>query len=211
MFLAVGLVAVFPSICAARGPLIANISILGAVIGPSKWNGDPWDGAGKRNPKAFKAIGKIVNAGNASVPAVIKKVEKLAPTGRAPDVFGYVTTYGPTTTALSDTAATRFTLATKHSARRNTYHPRFNVSYDGWPVYKHTQFRIVLWDADRSRNEAIGVVNISYADVKNAVAAGKPIWVNVYKRSQGQIICIQIKASKAPPNAVAKVDGDKYQ
>jgi len=211
MFLCVGLALAFPSVSFAKKPLVVNVSIFGAVIGPSKWTGAPWDGTGKRNPKAFAATIKTVKSDGTPVPAVIKQVEKLAPKGAAaPDVFGYVTTYGPTTRALADSAATRFALATKRKAKRNTYTPRFDVTYDAWPVYAHTQFRIVLWDGDRSKNESIGVVNISQSDIADALDAGKPIWVNVYRRGQGQILYVKIRASKAAPNAVAKVEGEKY-
>jgi len=210
MLLCVGVVFAFPSVSFAKKPLVANVSILGAVIAPTRWTGAPWDGPAKRNPKTVAAVRKLMKG--AAPAEVIRGAGKLAPKGKAaPDVFGYVAVYGPTTRKLAHMAATRFALATMRDAKHNTYTPQFNVSYNGWPVYKHTQFRLVLWDADHSVNEQIGVVNVSYRDVANAVAAGKPVWVNVYRRSQTQILYVRIRASKAAPDAAAKVDGQKFQ
>jgi len=210
--LVIGLVFAVPCVCAANTALKVNLSIMGAVVGPTKWTGAPWDGRGKADPKAVKAVRKLMQGGG-EVAAAIARIKELAPKGAAsaPDVTGYVIYTGPTSRELAQIASTRLALAPKHEPMENNYQPRFDVGYRGWPVYRHSLFRLVLWDADRSHAEPMGVVKIRYRDIARAVESGKPTWVNVARQSYNQILFVEIRASKAAPGVSAKLDGAKYR
>lgn len=196
----------------AEEPIRINLTFLGAVIGPTKENGAPWDGPARIDTRTLSTVQNLMAPGSGMASsAIINTVSQLARQGTAaPDVIGYVEQIGSTIRDLANTAGIPIALATKQNMTRDSYTPQFSVTYEGWPIFKDSRFQIHLWDADLFNNDAIGVVEITYNDIMQAIKNGKTTWIKVSDQSFNQVLFIQISADKALSNTQAKIDGYRF-
>lgn len=193
-------------------PLHATVSILGALVGPTKIDGKPWDSSLRLGSAASAAIGELGLPGTSALTAsLIGSIANQAPQGKAaPDVVGYVRLEGTTTRNLASAGGTNLALADRRMMTRDSYTPRFYVTYQGWTFFPDNRLRVHLWDRDLQNHDSIAVVEITYQDIIKAIEVGKPIWVNVADQSLKQLLYVQISASKAPPNTRPELRAYRY-
>lgn len=179
-------------------PTYYNISIMGAVIGPTKIGNQKWD-------TGFGSLKGIVPLATIALPGIlplssslISKIIEKAPTGTsAPDVFGNVQMVGPTTKDALKVLKKPIQLATKQNLTKNSYTPSLFAEYQSWPIYKNTRIRIELWDKDISENDLIGKVELNSKDLDKATKEEKPVYIKVADQSQNQLLYIQISVTKS--------------
>ena len=209
-FLIAGLISI--SSQANDDPIYVNISFLSVLVAPTKVNSNTWDASAKINAHASGLLADMMLPGSGiATGTIISKASELATQGKAaPDVIGYVVLTGPTTRNLVNIAGTPIALATKINRTKDSYTPRFNTSYYGWPMYQDTRFQIHLWDLDLVNHDPIGVVEITKKHVVHAIDEGIPIWVNVANQSMNQLLYVQISATKARKYTKTRIDGYRY-
>lgn len=175
-----------------------HLEILGAVIGPTKINGKPWDGVTiKSNTKASSLISSMLNRGQAAT-AVISFVMNNAGQGfNAPDVVGFIQPIGPKPLA-SKYLKRLLRLATNSTMTRNSHTPYLSARYLHWTIWPTTRFRITLYDVDVNDHDLIGTVELTYGDIMKAVTNGKITYINVSSQSAGnQILYIKVSARRS--------------
>lgn len=174
--------------------LKADITFLGAVIGPTKLNGKPWDASYDTKKSIGAGLSTLLSS---AVPhkKIIDTVLAGAPKGSgAPDIIGSIQQVGPSYPGLEEAAKAPIALADKKTITKNGYTPIFTTEYKAWPMYSNTRFRIRLWDKDMMQNDFIGTVEVTTEDIQKAITAGQAIYINVSNQSQNQILYIQISA-----------------
>lgn len=188
-----------------------NLTILGAVIAPTKIDKTTWDKGGvKIDNASSNLISEMLTTG-IPVSSIMNTIGNSAAKGTAaPDVIGYIQLVGTTLKNISNIAWTPIALATKkYSLSKNSYTPSFNAGYKNWPLFKENRFRIVLLDADLFDDDPIATIELTYDDVMNAIEAGKTTWINVSEQGMNQLLFIQISASESSSKK-SFIDGYKY-
>ena len=189
-----------------------DLTILGAVIAPTKIDKTTWDrGVIKIDNASSNLISEMITTG-IPVSSIMNTIGNSAAKGTAaPDVIGYIQLLGKTLKSVSNIAWTPIALATKNYAiTKNSYTPMFNAGYKNWPLYKDNRFRIVLLDADMfDSDDAIGTIELTYDDVMNAIKIGKTTWINVSEQGSNQLLFIQISASESSSKK-SFIDGYRY-
>lgn len=200
------------NILASEKPLFVNFTILGAVVGPTKINGRKWDASFSTFTSVAPILTEMMLPGSSfATSSVINLIAKSAPKGgAAPDVIGYIHQTGPTLKSLTKIAGTLLTLSSRKKLTKNSYFPSFSTGYIGWPIYKNTRFRIKLLDKDFRDDDHIGTVEINIDDIKKAIKAGKPIWINVSEQSMNQLLFISLTATKSLKSTSPKLNGNKW-
>jgi hypothetical protein len=188
---------------AKEEPIKVNISILSAVIGPSKVGDQKWD-TGFGSLKGLAPLASLVVPFSGMITtSVVSGLIGKAPQGNsAPDVFGTAQFIGNIDMDPSSSLLKPLDLATFKTLTKNSYTPGLKGEYKSWPMYKDTRLRIELKDKDFAEHDLIGKVEITRSDVELAIKTGKPIYINVAEQSQNQLLFIQISASMAT--------GDRY-
>lgn len=183
---------------AEEEPIYYNISIMGAVVGPTKIGNQKWD-------SGFGTLKGIVPLASIALPGILPLSSNLisnildkAPTGAsAPDVFGFVQIVGPTTNDALKVLSKPIQLATQQSLTKNSYTPSLFAEYQSWPIFKDTRIRIELWDKDLAENDLIGKVELNVKDLDLAIKEEKPVYIKVADQSQNQLLYIQISVTKS--------------
>lgn len=197
----------------AKKPIFVNFTILGAIVAPNKITGKNWDISIGLNQTVGNLVSDMVIPGSGLLAsAAISVIGKDAAKGKsAPDVIGYIVQTGPTTKKIGQKAFTPLVLSSRnYNFTKDSYIPSFNTGYNGWPIFENTRFRIKLWDKDFSDNDNIGTVELNIDDIKKAIKAKKPIWINVADQSQNQLLFISLSATKTNEKATSFIDGYKW-
>ncbi|RXJ79343.1 hypothetical protein [Arcobacter sp. F2176] len=188
-----------------------NLTVLGAVIAPTKIDKTTWDKGGiKIDNASSNLISEMLTTG-IPVSSIMNTIGNNAAKGTAaPDVIGYIQLIGSSLKNISNIAWTPIVLATKsYALSKDSYTPSFNAGYKNWPLFKENRFRIVLWDADLFDDDPIATVELTYNDVMNAIKVGKTTWINVAEQGNNQLLFIQISASESSSKK-SFIDGYKY-
>ena len=196
----------------AEEPLKVNFTVLSALIGPTKVNGKTWDPSAGFDTTSSSIITEMVVPGaGVFASTVISAMSRVAAQGQAaPDVIGFIVQTGITTTNLKKIAFIPMKLANTRNISRDSYTPRFQTGYSGWPIFKDTRFQIQLWDFDMIDPDPIGVIELTYENIIEAIEKGKPIWINVAEQSMNQLLFVQITASFSLKSTAPKMNGYKW-
>lgn len=196
---------------AQEEPLKVNIIITAVAIGPSRFDGNPWDKSNNTPDTPPTNTTASDSKVDTRPELAIQALLETAPAGRAaPDVVGYVVQAGATRTELAAYAGIPLALASTDNLIPNSYTPRFRTGYSGWPLYAQSRLRIRLWDRDRRVHQHIGMVEINYEHILDALKAGVPTWINVAEQSNNQLLYVQLSVSKAAEHARPRMYGYRF-
>ena len=170
------------------GPTTVTVRFIGALVGPAKANGDPWDFDGSSISEEGKAaLAQALLGANpyASVLALMSG-PLLSPVAK-PDPFG-------TVTVETATGSQTFPIATEAQAPADSF-ALTAASPPGWrgvTLGRDIRFLVNLWDSDLVNNDPIGTAEINMDDVKAALAAERVYHVKVSDQTFGTILFVDI-------------------
>lgn len=196
-----------------------TVQFVAGIVAGGNAQGQEWDGFGTFDPAAMALM--ISAAGlaagtpippNTSMGAAASSITSKFTQGfAAPDVVGFVEYGGTTSRALAPVAATRMALAYNRAHTPDSYTPRFNVSYENWPVYEDASFTITVWDMDDRNNDFIGTAVVRASDIESAAESGKVVTVPVADQTNNQLIGVQITARRVTTaGAAPRLNGVRW-
>lgn len=165
------------------------ITFEGALIGPIKPDGTPWDADGGSVPAELPRL--LAAALSSSSPftqaTALIAGPLLAPLAK-PDPFGDVTLDGPSGTSMSQD------LILREEAIQDTFSPiwRRRATWRGVPLDRDVRFRVALHDRDLVNDDDIGVAQVNTADLRAALAARTVFHVNVASQTRNAILFLDI-------------------
>jgi hypothetical protein len=167
-------------------PAFVRVSIIGALIAPSKTDGRTWDGPGR---VPIETTNKVVSALAAANPyaAVAGVVANLAmSTLDKPDPYGYAELLGP---GLAGSVELPMSYI-------DTLTPSWQgADFIQVPLRSGARIRITLIDKDLSHDDPIGTVELSNRDLREALEAGNIVPVRVAEQSNSQILFINVSVA----------------
>jgi hypothetical protein len=173
----------------ARPPIV-EVTLLDAVIGPTKSDGRPWDGLGAG---ADREIGAGLDAAVAiadvsqSYATVLGLLAKAANKGlAAPEPYG--------SGEIARGAGGAFGEAVDLQADRDTCTPMWRPSR----IWRHVELndrvriRIKLTDRDFQFDDPIGAVELNATDLRTALASGHNYHVRTAEQSDRQVLFVGV-------------------
>jgi len=191
-------------VCASTPTEPVRVQFNGAIVGPGKANGTPWDGPGTITAANWSALLEAL-LGDAPVDdtlallnGVLGGFDKPDPTVKVE--FAPQGSYDP---ALSGD------LVTDADNQENTYTPQWpgNPGYNQVTWHAAMKFKVTLTDEDLALDDPMGAAEIHAGHIAAAWKAGGVYSVPVFDQTDNQVLFLEIEV-KCSPDCSGKSCGD---
>lgn len=169
---------------------LVNVDIVGLVFGPSLSDGTYWD-ANELVPDSIRSdLNSALASVNPYVPVAELLTEAVLAGTKAPDPYGFA--------ELAVDGEYQQSLAynfypDRSSNQEDTYTP--SISGGGWtsiPLDTGTRIRVTAFDEDLVNDDAAGIAEIGFPDLKAALDEGKVFHVNVSDQTQNRLLFVSV-------------------
>jgi hypothetical protein len=167
-------------------PQLVHVSILGALIGPSKADGRPWDGPGHVDPESMSKVISALAKTNAYAAATTVVLGLSMDALSKPDPYGYAELLAPNPVARVDLPL----------MYKDTFTPGWSsAEFSDVALRKGARIRVTLVDKDLSNDDLIGTVELTRNDLRAALEAGTVYPVRVAEQSANQVLFINVSVA----------------
>jgi len=155
-------------------------------------SGDKWDGSGKVDSAALKAVitalGVTTGGTAAAAAAVASALANYANSAyEPPDPFGTATIVAGLPSGTPPSVAT-----IQLPAKQDTYTPNWGIGWKNLPLNGNLKISVFLQDEDYVNHDDIGTAQLGYADILQALKSGQVHQIQVNKQTNNQLLFIGI-------------------